>query len=385
MKQYFVDKDKFFYWYALISIMIFSLLIISCGSSIFNNTFSSNVLVDVYAGGNSMISSTNYPVAVYWKNGEMVVLSTESSGVESIAVAGNDVYAGGYIMKYDLSIPSEYMVDSIAVPGYWKNGEWVGLSVLNSKNHSSVETMFIDGADVYAGGYSTNRSNIRVAGYWKNKKWVGLTSNSKYDYCVNSIFVVNNDIYACGYMQIKGIQTPIYWKNGECVELPFLSDKQYGNANSIFISRDDVYISGSSKNTSGNIVACYWKNSGIIPLLSSDPQYELEANSIFIAGKDVYIGGYSRNRYYTLFASLVAGYWKNDKWIALVPFDNKESSKASSIFVYGKDVYVGGYCKNSRGDEIPGYWKNGEWVGFNARGDLSPVRSIVVVPKPAGQ
>jgi len=383
MKRCNLDKHKFFYWYAKISIMIFSLLIISCGSSILNSTSLNNIPVDVYVGGSSFISSTNVPVAVYWKNGGMVVLSTESSGVKSIAVAGNDVYAGGYIMKYEPSIPDEHAAAMIAVAGYWKNGEWVGLSVLDSRNNSSVETMFMDGDDIYVGGYSANRSNIRVAGYWKNIEWVGLTSNSKYDSSVNSIFVTDNDIYACGYMRGKGIQIPVYWKNGECIELSFLSDKKAGNAYSIFVSNNDVYICGYSRNNSGVYTACYWKNSEIIPLSSSEPKDELQANSIFIAGKDVYISGYRSNRLPASgdYVPLLAGYWKNNKWMALIPFDNKKNSETSSIFVYGKDVYVGGYSENSRGDGIPGYWKNGKWVGFNVGRGHSPVSSIVVVPK----
>ena len=426
MKKNNSNKHKIFYCYSLISIILFLLFIISCGSASLN----SNVPVDVYVGGNSFISTTNVPVAVYWKNGEMVILSKEYSRVTSIAVKGSDVYAGGYIIKFDPSIPSEYEVASITVPGYWKNGKWVGLSVLASKKSSSVETIFvagddvytggystdrsnnsvagywkngkwvglsvlaskksstvktiiIDGNDIYAGGYSTDRSNNSVAGYWKNGKWVGLTSDSGYNSCINSIFVVNNDIYACGYMSGKGIRIPVYWKNGECVELISFSDKKYGDTNSFFVSNNNVYVCGISKNSSGEYIACYWKNSEIKPLLSSDPKYELRVTSLFVSGKDVYIGGYLNHRYYTPFASIVGGYWKNSEWITLKPMDNKENSEVSSIFVFGKDVYAGGYCNNSNGDHIPGYWKNGEWVDFNIKG--GEVSSIVVVPRPIGQ
>jgi len=375
MKQYFINKHKFFYYSAKISIIILSLLTIFCrGSSKLVNNYSSNMPVDVYVGGS--VSSG----AVYWKNGEMVQLSTKHSEVTSIAVKGNDIYAGGYYKKY---IPGEYEAVDITVPGYWKNGEWVGLSVLDSNKGSAVKAMFINGDDVYACGYSTNRSGIRVYGYWKNKKWVGLPFS--FNYSVNSIFVVNDDIYACGSMKRGNVLIPVFWKNGECVELSFLSDNKYGWANSIFVSNNDVYIYGSCKNSSGDLIVCYWKNGEIIPLLSSDPEYTLSATSIFISGKDIYIGGYRMYRYYTPFASVVAGYWKNNKWIALIPFDDKKNSEVSSIFVYGKDVYACGYSDNSDGDEIPGYWKNGEWVGFAEKGHYFPVSSIVVVPRPTGE
>ena len=172
------------------------------------------------------------------------------------------------------------------------------------------------------------------------------------------------------------------------VKLSVLSDKKYGNANSIFVFGNDVYICGISKNSSEEHIACYWKNGEIIPLLPSDPDYEFRANSIFISGKDVYIGGYLSYRYSIFsapFSSIIACYWKNGEWISLKPIDNKKYSKVNSIFVYGNDVYAGGYCDNSDGDTIPGYWKNGEWVGFNAKGGNDPVSSIVVVPRPTGQ
>ncbi|MCL1864198.1 MAG: hypothetical protein FWF73_00105 [Spirochaetes bacterium] len=376
MKKNNLNKHKFFYCYTLIAMILF-LSIISCGSVSLN----SNIPVDVYVGGNSFISSTNVPVAVYWKNGEMVILSKEYSGVKSIAVKGNDVYAGGHIIKFDPSIPSEYEVADITVAGYWKNGKWIGLSVLDSKKGSSVDTMFINGDDVYACGYSTNRSNNKVAGYWKNGKWVGLSANFKYDHKIYSILITDNDIYACGYIKRDGILIPVYWKNGEYVELPVLSDKKSGVAESIFVSNSDIYILGSSKDSSGEFfIDCYWKNGEIISLLSSDPKYTLEANCIFISGKDVYICGYRSNRYYTPLASQVACYWKNGEFIALTPIDNKNNSEATSIFVFGKDVYVGGFT-GGYSDSIPGYWKNGEWVGFNVKGGFEPVSSIVVVPR----
>ncbi|MCL1864197.1 MAG: hypothetical protein FWF73_00100 [Spirochaetes bacterium] len=376
MKQFNCYKQKLFFY---LSIAASLLLIISCrGSSKLDNSHLSNVPVDVYVGGYSYSSQS---VACYWKNGEMVPLSTkywkndekkprdstERSRVNSIAVIDGDIYAGGYYIKYDFSLEiqaygtAEY---EVRVACYWKNGKLVSLTY--SKYGSEVNSIFICGNDVYAGGFINNRK-AKIGGYWKNGKWVGL-SNAKNSSMVNSIFVSGDDVYACG-----NSGGPCYWKNGKWIALPYLDEKKKTFANSIFVSGNDIYICGYAREDFGIYVAGYWKNGEIIPLLPFAPNYNPNAVSIFVSGNDVYVGGYCYNSRFPT----VAGYWKNGKWIALTPIDNKERSQVASIFVFGNDVYAGGYS-----GDIPGYWKNGEWVGFNAKGGVLPVSSIVVVPRP---
>jgi hypothetical protein len=79
--------------------------------------------------------------------------------------AQKDVYAGGY-SRNSLSVP---------VPGYWKNGDWIGLTPLDVSKDSIVYSLVVSNGDVYAGGYSTNSSDVQVPGYWKNGEWIGLT------------------------------------------------------------------------------------------------------------------------------------------------------------------------------------------------------------------
>ena len=386
MKKNSSNKHKFFYCYTLISI-IFLLFIISCGSVSLNN----NVPVDVYVGGESFISTTNVPVAVYWKNGEMIPLSTkywkenekkpqytiEMSRVSSIFVSSNEVYAGGYYKAYDLSHMNPYSVSmddyAINVACYWKNGKLVSLTY--SKYGSEVNSIFVSGNDVYAGGYIHGK-DAALGGYWKNGKWVGL-SNAKYGSMVRSIFVSSNDVYVSGWISnSNGIVIPCYWKNGEMFALSFISEKKTASAYSIFVSSNDVYVCGYSRNNLGVDTACYWKNGELIPLLPFDSKYNSIGASIFVSRNDVYVGGYIKNSYRF---PTVAGYWKNGKWVELPSIVNESISKVTSIFVFGNDVYVGGYS-----NEMPGYWKNDEWVGLSnsKRGEVS---SIIVVPRPTGQ
>jgi len=66
----------------------------------------------------------------------------------------------------------------VTVPGYWKNGAWVGLSPLSAAKSTGVTSLAVSGTDVYAGGYSNNASNVVVPGYWKNGTWTGLPTLS---------------------------------------------------------------------------------------------------------------------------------------------------------------------------------------------------------------
>ena len=105
----------------------------------------------------------------YWKNGKWIKLKSLNargdSIVNSLAVSGSDVYAGGYNTNDT----------RVNVPGYWKNGTLINLTPLDATKHSIVYSLAVSGSDVYAGGYSLNSDNVWVPGYWLNGTWVGLT------------------------------------------------------------------------------------------------------------------------------------------------------------------------------------------------------------------
>jgi hypothetical protein len=122
---------------------------------------------DIYAAGHHDFNLNiydNYNTG-YWKNGTWVGLKPLDihwgAGANSLAVSGNDVFAGG-----DSGNSSGAMV-----PGCWINGTW---TAVGQGDYGSISVLVLYQNDIYAGGFATNASNHTAAGYWKNGIWVGL-------------------------------------------------------------------------------------------------------------------------------------------------------------------------------------------------------------------
>ena len=305
-------------------------LILSCGGGGASKTNRYSDAPNVYAAGYEV--STGYRNAVYWKNGEIVVLSdgTRNASINSIIVLGNEIHAAGWG----------------GGAKYWKASGGKKVQEINLGRNSMGWSMFISGNDIYILGDDKNSRGQDVATYWKNGKAVTIGGG----FTAHSIFVVGDDVYVSGSLK----DAAAYWKNGKVV---FLSG---GNsAESIFVVDDNVYAVGYEKYNQGRSErALYWKN-GLAVYLSLGTH----AGRIFIDGNDVYISGHVDKK---------AAYWKNGKIVII----GKQYSSTRSIFVYGKDIYVAGEERNNEGKFVAVYWKNGEAVYLSENN--SGVDSIVV-------
>ena len=154
----------------------------SVAISLTNGSTSASAISIVVVGGDVYVagweSNEGRTIAKYWKNGVGVSLTdtTINSFASSIAVVGNDVYISG----------AEYNDISSAV--YWKNGQKV---VLSNKDAAAFSITVI-GTDVYAAGFMWQGGDY---GYWKNGNWVRLNGAPAY---ATSIIVIDNDIYVTG-------------------------------------------------------------------------------------------------------------------------------------------------------------------------------------------
>jgi hypothetical protein len=307
--------------------------------------------VDIYVAGEQN------GLATYWKNGQAVTLENSNSTARSIAVAGLDVYVGGW--KGDAFMYG----NNVAV--YWKNGREV---LLTGPTGAAVNSMAVSNTDVYTAGWELNANKTNgVAKYWKNGQPVSLT-NGLTDAEATSIVIVANDIYVAGHE--NGIAK--YWKNGQAISLTNGSQQAY--AYSIAVVGSDVYVAGSESNGIAH-VAKYWKN-GIAVSLTNGSAIHASANSISVVDNDVYVAGWEGDFIGRVGGTgSVAKYWKNGQAVSLS--NGTTYAYSGSIAIFGSDVYVAGH----EGSTIlrAKYWKNGQAVTLGGNSNFA--NSIVVVQR----
>jgi hypothetical protein len=133
--------------------------------------------------------------------------SADYPNTTSIFAAGSDVYVAGY--------ESTTLGSVVAI--YWKNGAPVFLST-DSLSGSIAYSVFVSGSDVYIAGYQ-NINNYSRAMLWKNGSPTALTGGDTAS-VATSVAVAGNDVYVAGYQWVTGgYYIATYWHNGVAVNL----------------------------------------------------------------------------------------------------------------------------------------------------------------------
>jgi hypothetical protein len=151
---------------------------------------------NIYAVGLDIGTNGEY-LSVYWKDSIETVLGKASGidqGATSIALNGNDVYICG----------NEFN-DAV----YWKNGEKVILQKFSSDSSASAKAIAIEENNIYVVG-----SYRGDAVYWKNGIRFILPSGGQTWAIASAITFYKSDIYIGGRIGDR----VVYWKNG--VEVP---------------------------------------------------------------------------------------------------------------------------------------------------------------------
>jgi hypothetical protein len=333
---------------------------------------------------------------MYWKNGVAASLPATIATGGAAYVSGNNIYAaGGTNFYFGAGRPGN--------AGYWNNGVITALPA--TTGYAFASAVFASGGDVYAAGvtyypqqftvpYTTPTATYPTAGYvatcWKNGVAANLSSKgidgqdggfaiTDYSDYVSGIFVSGNDVYISGGSNIsqQGVDSTYhfarYWKNGVPTELVnglttiTPSQNDYPNSTAIYVAGSDVYVAGfesvGGPDTSLTLRALYWKN-GVASLLTTFAFSPAVASSIFVSGNDLYVAGYETTNGFTY-----ATYWKNGVAKNLT---TNIYSEASSIFVSGSDVYVAGF-EVVNGARYAVYWKNGTVVKLGANVTASSI------------
>lgn len=160
---------------------------------------------DVYVSGGSFYTFAH---ASYWKNNARIDLGAGPLTTTGIAVSGNDVYVTGFA--------STSQVGTLGV--YWKNGELHYLSTDSTHGSSSATAVVVANGDVYIAGWQNIDSYSRAM-LWKNGVGTPLT-NGTLSSSAYSVYVVGADVYVAGTQWVApGNYVAVYWKNGVPVTL----------------------------------------------------------------------------------------------------------------------------------------------------------------------
>jgi len=170
-----------------------------------------------FVSGNDVYVANSTDEAAYWKNGTKVTLDNtlhhpNSVQVSSIFVSGSDVYVSGF--KSYASKGADNTNKQMAL--YWKNGQEVILSTGTGRYATrSTRSIFVSGNDVYVAGMSTDpNTGESMAVYWKNGQEVVLAKGPTFTQAL-AIAVSGSDVYVAG----ENSNRKVYWKNGQEINL----------------------------------------------------------------------------------------------------------------------------------------------------------------------
>ncbi|WP_053003971.1 FKBP-type peptidyl-prolyl cis-trans isomerase N-terminal domain-containing protein [Sphingobacterium sp. Ag1] len=207
-----------------------------------------------FVSGNDVYVANATDEAAYWKNGAKVTLDNtlhvpNSVQVSSIFVSGSDVYVSGF--KSYASKGADNTNKQMAV--YWKNGQEIILSTGTGRYATrSTRSIFVSGNDVYVAGMSTDpNTGESMAVYWKNGQEVVLAKGPTFTQAL-AIAVSGSDVYVAG----ENSNRKVYWKNGQetnltdCAEISsMVVSKRNGT-----ISENRVVAKKESTNVSPSLV-----------------------------------------------------------------------------------------------------------------------------------
>lgn len=287
-------------------------------------------------------------------------LRAVSKGAADVAAATED---GAFqaVCKVTVKNPvSIYAVGGdISGQVLWKDGE----PTLISTGTGSINSICLDGEDVYMAGYEYEDRNI--ARVWKNGELLEKLENDGNTTFASSIAVENGDVYACGTTVIETPRKtcPVMWKNGDCTLLSSMST--YSEANAMAVRDGKVYVAGYDFNPD------YDFGNYIYGVLWQDGTREnLTDGNSYVAFTDMFID--EDGKLYMSGNTMTAGFvYEDGNFVTLS--SNEGSTVVTSVCVYEGDVYACGYIDVSIMDEnmdtIPRYiavvWKNKEMTKFS--------------------
>jgi hypothetical protein len=327
------------------------------------NQNSTSSQTDVYIAGSWYDNKTGHILAAYFKNGEPVVLKEGQdpgnfvvrSLAKSIYVEGNNIHVVGNTLD----------ANNKEIAAYWKNQKFQPLSIKKDK-YGNIENSSANGVEISNGNvfiFPYQPGTDKNYYYLKNGQEMNFP-NFVYPGNINDRvhFVAGDDIYLANYTDEAA-----YWKNGVKVSLDnTMHHPNTVQVSSIFVSGGDVYVSGyksyaGTGSGTNRQMALYWKNGQEVILSTGSGRFGTRStSSIFVSGNDVYVSGMSQN---PNTGESIAVYWKNGQEVVLAK--GPTFTRTFAISVAGNEVYVAGENASRKV-----YWKNGQEINLPNCSDL---------------
>jgi hypothetical protein len=289
-----------------------------------NGSDSADPVYEVFIGGSLGAR------AVYWIDGEEVPLCPDySSSVYSLDVEGADVYAAGYINN-----PGQLAC-------YWKNGEQ---NMLNAPSGTVASAICVHEGVPYSTGYNSGAHTLYR---WEGTEYTWVTAGPGSDIETHDIHVDDGIVYIAGHYDDGTNFTACYWMNRARVDL--VTGDSGTQANALVKHDEDIYVAGTENFPPGDRRACLWKNGQKYILHEGTNTAALD---VFVKGNDVYVAGQYHDGAHTN-----ACYWKNG--VRFDVADETANTSATGIHVTDEHVYVSGIYP---GGTAVWYWVDGEKI-----------------------
>ncbi len=287
----------------------------------------------------------------------------------TLAACGSNLYAGGSFW-----IGAAAPIYNIAK---WDGQSWsaLGTGLDNDGNSSYVSVIVVSGTDIYVGGEFTTAGGVpaRNIAKWDGTTWSALGSGL--DFSVNAIAVEGSNLYAGGYNNMGGTNSPIAMWNG--TNWSPLGSGVHGYVEAITVKNGVVYVGGNFDSAGGVAAANVARWDGNQWGSLGDGVND-EVRSLVFSGNDLYVGGW-----FTDPGHGVAS-WDGTNWHAMGGgVEASGGIGAEALAAIGPYVYVGGSFTNT-GDKASKYlgcWDRSPKTFFyqSSVGGRYPL-SVVVVP-----
>lgn len=246
----------------------------------------------------------------------------------------------------------------------WVNG--VNTPLGEEQVASSASAVCVEAEDVYVAGVHDN-----MPVYWKNGT-AHLLKEAGSSY-VNDLQVANGKVYIAWDERVGWSWQARQWVDGVNTAL---SEQENTSAKAIYVADDNVYVAGTESYPYRDdrlALATVWKNGAAEPALTDgggDAWLSSKATSIFVAGSDLYAAG---TEMLPIISNPQARIWKNGE---LLYADEGEYSEVFDLWVEGTDVYACG-IRTIDGAQRGVVWKNGE-VAFTLGQNMAQGTSLYV-------